>query len=72
MPESADLDVKDGKQTIDLTGHDGDAIPAIYELKGESLTICWNRNGGGRPDNFRTEKGDGRGLFRLKRVDVAN
>lgn len=58
------------KKAIDLTGPEGLKIPAIYEVKANSLTICWNRHGGERPQDFVTKKGDGQALIRLRRVGV--
>jgi uncharacterized protein (TIGR03067 family) len=61
---------KAGKNAIDFESEDKKTIPAIYELRGDSLAICWNDRGGARPDQFRTEADDGRALIRMKRVDT--
>ena len=61
---------KQGKQAINFTDDDGKLIPAIMDLQGSRLLICWNRSGDTRPDQFRTKKGDGHTLIRLKRVDT--
>jgi len=58
-----------GKHAIDFVAEDDKAIQAIYKTEGDTLVICWNHQGGPRPDQFRTAQGDGRALIRLKRVD---
>ena len=62
------LEPKQGKSAIDFLGKAGEIIPAIYECTNDHISICWNPNGGARPDQFQTEKDDGRELIRLKRV----
>ena len=46
---------------IDITGTDGlnkeKTILAIYELKVDTLTICYDLSGAARPTDFKTEKG---------------
>lgn len=59
---------KEAKNALDLIDSDGKPIPAIFEVNGDKLRICWNRKGGKRPDAMRTEEGDGRELFILERV----
>ena len=61
------LKVKDGVQVIDIKYPDNQIVPAIYGLTGDRLSICWNPNGP-RPDQFLTEKDDGRTLIRFRRV----
>jgi uncharacterized protein (TIGR03067 family) len=47
---------------------DDSVAQAIYSVSKDELSICWTKNGK-RPDQFVTEKGDGRFLYRLKRAD---
>ncbi len=56
------------KREIDLTSEQDKAIEAIYEVKGDELRVCLSFNAS-RPSDFRTEKDDGRALYRLRRVD---
>lgn len=48
-------------RVIDIAGVEGanagKKIPAIYELDGDRLTICYGLGGGQRPTEFKTEKG---------------
>jgi uncharacterized protein (TIGR03067 family) len=47
--------------TMDVTGTDGPnkgkTFPCIYELKGDTLKICYDLSGKQRPSEFKTEKG---------------
>lgn len=52
--------------TFDLTRGDRGKMLGIYELKGDTLTICMGNAGQPRPASF--EPGDGRTLIVLKRV----
>jgi uncharacterized protein (TIGR03067 family) len=48
-------------KTLDITGEDGPnkgkTFLAIYELKDDTLTICYDLEGKKRPTEFKTEKG---------------
>lgn len=50
---------------LDITGEEGPnkgkTIPAIYELDGETLKVCYNLGGAERPKEFKTN--DGAALF---------
>ena len=61
------LDRSHNSATIDFqmlqgTGH------GVYELEGDSLTLCITRSGGPRPDDLTTTQNDNRILSRYKRV----
>jgi uncharacterized protein (TIGR03067 family) len=46
--------------TWDLNGPYTDAtVPGIYELKGDTLRLCFSRPGAGRPTEFSTKSGGG-------------
>jgi len=61
----------EGKQALNLMSEDDQLVPAIYEWAGDKMKICYNFNGGARPTQFRTEKGDGLAIMHLRRVDTA-
>jgi uncharacterized protein (TIGR03067 family) len=70
------LDTKAKPKAMDLTPSDGStkgkAMPvAIYELDGDKLRICLDKDGNQskRPTEFKTKAGDGFALLTLKRVD---
>jgi uncharacterized protein (TIGR03067 family) len=72
------LDPKAKPKAMDLTPLDGPAkgrtLPvAIYELKGDTLRICLDKEGrsGKRPTRFKTVAGDGLAVLTLKRVKKA-
>jgi uncharacterized protein (TIGR03067 family) len=48
-------------KTMDITGTEGPntgrTIPAIYELSGAKLTICYQLRGSTRPKEFKSNKG---------------
>jgi RNA polymerase sigma-70 factor (ECF subfamily) len=49
----------------------GRPVTGIYRLEGDTLTLCVcnvSDKPGDKPDAFKTEKGDGRGLIVLKRI----
>ena len=56
-----------GAHAIDFCQWQGTAR-GIYQLDGDSLTLCVTMNGGNRPDSFSTAKNDGRQLHRYTRV----
>ena len=49
----------------------GEHSYGIFELKGESLTLCLGLVGSARPADFKTSKGSGHALERLRRVGAA-
>jgi uncharacterized protein (TIGR03067 family) len=55
------LDASAKPKAMDITGTEGPnkgkMIPAIYERDGDTLRVCYNLNGKGRPTEFKTEKG---------------
>ena len=61
-PDSGTYAVDAAKKpaTMDVTGVDGPnkgkTYPCIYELKGDTLRICYDLSGKKRPSEFRTEK----------------
>jgi uncharacterized protein (TIGR03067 family) len=56
-PRAMDLQPEGGK----------DAILAIYELKGDTLRVCWGPLGKPRPTEFASKPGSGHSLVVLKR-----
>lgn len=68
-----ELDPKAKPARFDLTGKNpgGKAVEflGIYELKGDAFHLCYVEAGGEakRPDEFKTEKGNGRVLLKFKR-----
>lgn len=63
----------DGRKGIDVIGekgpNKGKTIPAIYEIKGDSMKICYDLDGKTRPGKFETEKGTRQFLATYKRVE---
>jgi uncharacterized protein (TIGR03067 family) len=47
--------------------YDDRTVPGIYELKGDSLTLCFARPGEQRPSEFTTKKGTGFLMVRYER-----
>jgi len=66
------LDLKTTPKTMDITGtngpNEGKTIQAIYELKGDSLTVCYAPEGKVRPSEFRTSADSNLYLVTYKRV----
>lgn len=62
----------DGLKAIDVVGKEGPnqgkTIPAIFEIKGDSMKICYDLAGKTRPAKFETEKGTRQFLARYERV----
>lgn len=55
-------------KTIDSTHHIvGKTFKGIYEIKGDTLRICYDLTFNGRPDSFQTPKGSRRVCFILQR-----
>jgi uncharacterized protein (TIGR03067 family) len=57
---------------MDINGREGPnagkTIPAIYELKGDHLTVCYQLGGGERPATFESPKGTQVLLVHYKRM----
>ena len=62
------IDPAANPKAIDVTGVEGPnagkKIPAIYELDGDTLTICYNLGQGPRPAEFKSP--DGKMIFLVK------
>jgi uncharacterized protein (TIGR03067 family) len=58
-------------KALDITGTDGPnkgkKIPAIYELNGDTLRVCYDLSGKSRPTEFKTEMGTQLFLVTYKR-----
>ena len=65
------LDAKAKPKTMDVVGTDGPnkgkTIPAIYELDGETLKVCYDLSGKSRPTEFKTTTGTKLFLVTYKR-----
>jgi uncharacterized protein (TIGR03067 family) len=72
-PDSGTVKVDASKNpaTMDVTGTDGPnkgkTFPCIYELKGDTLRICYDLSLKSRPKEFKTEKGTKLYLVTYKR-----
>jgi len=44
-------------KTMEVTTDDGTQLPAIYELSGETLKVCYAMNGATRPKEFKSAEG---------------
>ena len=68
------LDAAAKPKTIDITGTEGPnvgkKIPAIYELDGETLRICYGLGGGPRPTEFKSRSDTQVFLVTYKRKKV--
>ncbi|HLW66207.1 MAG TPA: TIGR03067 domain-containing protein [Gemmataceae bacterium] len=64
------LDTSKSPRQIQLTSpEEGDLAPGIYELDGDTLKICWNRNDKSSvPSDFTCAKGSDRRLIVLQRA----
>lgn len=55
------LDTASNPKAMKITGvsgpNAGKVFPAIYELKGDTLRICYDLSGAKRPTEFKTSKG---------------
>jgi len=47
-------------RAMDVTTSDGAEIPAIYEVSGDSMKVCYAINGASRPDTFTSTSGSDR------------
>ena len=65
------LDPSKRPRAIDLMSTDGPdkgkTAEGIYELEGETLRLCWDQPGKGRPKEFKSEEGSERVLVTFKR-----
>jgi len=48
---------KDNPKTMDVTTDDGTEVPAIYEIFGDTMKVCYALNGAPRPKVFKSESG---------------
>ena len=66
------LDLAREPKEMDITGIEGPnkgrTIPAIYDLTGDILTVCYNLSGGQAPSEFRTVPNSNLFLVTYKRV----
>ncbi|MCI0457853.1 MAG: TIGR03067 domain-containing protein [Gemmataceae bacterium] len=63
------LDVSKKPRAIDITPEGKDkTIPAIYELKGDTLKLCFAEPDTERPTEFKSDEGSRRVLVILKRA----
>ena len=53
---------------IEKGAHEGDILPGIYQLEGDTLKVCLSTDGDQRPKEFKTEPKSGRMLLVCKRV----
>ena len=55
------VDAAKTPKTMDVTGTEGPnkgkTFPAIYELSGDTLKVCYNLGGSDRPTEFKTKEG---------------
>jgi uncharacterized protein (TIGR03067 family) len=62
------------RKTIDITGTEGPNVgktfPAIYELRGDTLRICYGLGGNARPTEFKSPPGTQHFLVTYKRKKV--
>ena len=65
------LDVESDPAGMEIKGtkgpNDGKTIPAIYELKDDTLKVCYNLEGKKRPKEFKTKAGSKYYLVTYKR-----
>jgi uncharacterized protein (TIGR03067 family) len=65
------LDPSKKPKTMDIVGTEGPnkgkTIPAIYELTGDTLRVCYDLSGKNRPKEFKTEKDSKQFLVSYKR-----
>jgi uncharacterized protein (TIGR03067 family) len=71
--ETAEMTLDPGKSpaTVDfklLRPGDNENAFGIYKIDGDTLSICWTKHDGARPEQFETKAGTGQVLFVLKRA----
>lgn len=54
-------------KSMDVTPQSGDELPAIYELSGDTLRVCYPINGAARPTAFKSAEGANQVLTIYKR-----
>jgi uncharacterized protein (TIGR03067 family) len=66
------LDAGKTPRQIDAVAADGEfkgkAMPGIYEVKGDTMRVCFAQPGQERPTEFRTKEGSGQMLLSYKRI----
>jgi uncharacterized protein (TIGR03067 family) len=66
------LDAGKTPRQIDAIAADGQfkdkAMPGIYEVKGDTMRVCFAQPGKDRPTEFHTKEGSGHMLFSYKRI----
>jgi uncharacterized protein (TIGR03067 family) len=66
------LDPIDGRRDVDATvlagPHKGTTMVGIYQVKGDTLTLCFDPEGNDRPTKFKTDKDSGLFLAVYKRL----
>jgi uncharacterized protein (TIGR03067 family) len=71
--ETSTITLDGSKKHIDVFHHDtpqgtyGGKLKGIYELKGDSLKVCYDLKGQRYPTSFEAGKGSGQVLYQLKR-----
>lgn len=48
---------QDSPKSMDVTTDDGTEVPAIYELSGDTMKVCYALNGAARPKEFKSTEG---------------
>ena len=59
-PKQMDVSIKEGP-------NQGKTLPAIYDLKGKELTVCYNIIGSNRPTDFTSTKENGFLLLKFQK-----
>jgi uncharacterized protein (TIGR03067 family) len=62
-----EIDPSSDPKTLDLNPEKGRKIKAIYELRGDRLTVCHGVGGGPRPAEITANAGSGTALMRFER-----
>jgi uncharacterized protein (TIGR03067 family) len=66
------LDAGKTPRQIDAIADDGPlkgkAMQGVYEVKGDTMRVCFTQPGKERPTEFRTKEGSGEMLFSYKRI----
>lgn len=61
IPKQMDIAIKEGPDQ-------GKTLPAIYDLKGKELTVCYNIVGSNRPTEFSSTKENGFLLLKFQKA----
>ena len=51
------LGESDSPKSMEVTTDDGTQLPAIYEVSGDTLKVCYAVNGASRPKEFKSAEG---------------